>query len=162
MTTPLLLHGSSVVRPHPSLRGCVVFSSDFASSSPSFDGAVREARAIFELLCPGEEFLPRAPDYDEIVHPTDEDHDGSDGKSDGEGGNDDGQRGEGEEQDAGQNAQDNSSSPGTGTHAQNDEAQGAPGGDDEDEKEEEQHHSSKPQTTTQDEEKDRSKVDNED
>ena len=40
---------------------------------PAFDdidyGAIiREAESLFKTMCPGEEFLPRAPDPDEIIH----------------------------------------------------------------------------------------------
>ncbi|CAL1280569.1 unnamed protein product [Larinioides sclopetarius] len=43
----------------------------FLTSSPDLDldyeHAVKEARDIFEAMCPGEEFLPRAPDPEDIL-----------------------------------------------------------------------------------------------
>lgn len=44
----------------------------FISSSPSleldYDSAILEAKEIFNSMFPGEEFLPRAPDHDDIIH----------------------------------------------------------------------------------------------
>ncbi|GBM59670.1 Rab proteins geranylgeranyltransferase component A 1 [Araneus ventricosus] len=46
-------------------------SGVFLTSSPDLDldyeHAVKEARDIFEAMCPGEEFLPRAPDPEDIL-----------------------------------------------------------------------------------------------
>jgi len=37
-----------------------------------FDQAINEAKEIFEKICPEEEFLPRAPDPEEIMFEDDE------------------------------------------------------------------------------------------
>ncbi|XP_054713825.1 rab proteins geranylgeranyltransferase component A 2-like [Uloborus diversus] len=56
----------------------------FLTSSPDFEldyeHAVAEAREIFEKICPGEEFLPRAPDPEDILIET-QNNPGEDGEA---------------------------------------------------------------------------------
>ena len=59
-------HGD-VATPIDGLPRNVHLTSD-PSASISFEGAVDEARQIFEQICPGEEFLPPPPDPNDIIY----------------------------------------------------------------------------------------------
>ena len=59
-------HGD-VATPIDGLPRNVYLTSD-PSAAMSFEGAVGEARSIFEHVCPGEEFLPAPPDPSDIIY----------------------------------------------------------------------------------------------
>ena len=59
-------HGD-IATPIDGLPKNVYLTSD-SSSAISFEGAVSEARSIFEDICPGEEFLPTPPDPSDIIY----------------------------------------------------------------------------------------------
>lgn len=43
-------------------------NSDYVDGDIGFDAAVSSAERLFTTIYPGEPFLPRAPDYNEIIH----------------------------------------------------------------------------------------------
>ncbi|KAH9641553.1 hypothetical protein HF086_002240 [Spodoptera exigua] len=59
--------------PVASVADCVHVCSG-PDAGLDFDRAVEQAEQIFKKICPGEEFLPRAPDPEEIVFEDDVTH----------------------------------------------------------------------------------------
>ncbi len=59
-------HGN-ITTPIDGLPRSVYLTSD-PSAAIGFEGAVGEARSIFEQMCPGEEFLPTPPDPSDIIY----------------------------------------------------------------------------------------------
>lgn len=59
-------HGD-IATPIDGLPRNIYLTSD-PSAAVGFEGAVDEARSIFEQMCPGEEFLPTPPDPSDIIY----------------------------------------------------------------------------------------------